>query len=118
MLKEYYDEQYAYGIDELNFEIIEIDNENGKCKYCVDDEEFCKIYGNNVYELGDFLPYYIKPKSIDVFFTNQLPSEITELDFIKNFVEMSEEFLNRNLSELEVNLIADDEKGTLQAEIT
>ncbi|GHU48479.1 hypothetical protein FACS1894218_5500 [Bacilli bacterium] len=99
----------SYVANSLDYDVVNDDNVNGVATISVigcDDHAIHDIYINQTFKINKLQPYFIQQaKDIDKSLYKISPSKIT-LDQFKNyFIKMSPEFQNRNLEDLQIDLI-------------
>ncbi|MDR2461976.1 MAG: hypothetical protein LBD05_02115 [Mycoplasmataceae bacterium] len=99
----------------LVYSIENIDCISGEAKIKVINDEN-DIYTNQIFKIKNMLPYFIsKKEDMPNNILNLKPSSITTNIFKNEFLNISDDFANKN--ELNINLFSDDNKNNLIAKI-
>jgi hypothetical protein len=85
----------------------------------VSDSELVDLYLNQTFLITNLQPYHIRLKqNFSKKSLNCKPSEVKLDDFKHNFLDISDEFYNRNKGTLTINLKSNNKVNTLTAKIT
>jgi hypothetical protein len=97
-----------YVVNQLECDVVNQDDINGNATIQVNDctdENLNQIYKHEIFHIKKLAPYYIRQKqNIDASIASKKPNEITTNDCIASLVDMSDEFKNRNLDNLKIDL--------------
>jgi hypothetical protein len=105
-------------LNDIHFEMQDVNNDKGSVVIRISE---CNQpdYINKTFKIFNLKPYFIQQNTnIDNSILKKKPSEITESEFRKGFIKMSDEFISRHMKDLSISLTPNDKENKLFATIT
>jgi hypothetical protein len=105
-------------LNDIHFELQDINNDKGSVVIHISK---CNRpdYINKNFKIFNLRPYFIQQNTnINESILKRKPSEITQNEFKKEFIKMSDEFINRHMKDLSISLLPNDRENRLSAAIT